>query len=744
MDARLALPAAAVWLAALIALPFPSVLVPIALSAAGIAIVLLGVVFIAGFLHRRMAPLARGLLVTLAVVSTAVALLAAVAAVGEPQRHPPSLADFASDGALVEMTVVLTETVPPAAQNAPPGARAGFASPAPSHYSATLRSARSADVRVDAPVPMLVFAEAPPGGAGIGAVLAIRGTLTATAPEDEVSYLVFAEVAGEVRESPPPALDWANRLRATFATTAARLGGDGAALLPGLAIGDRSAVDGPLDAAMKQSSLSHLTAVSGANCAVLVGLIMLAGGYLGLGRGLRIAASLVVLLGFVVLVTPEPSVMRAALMAALVLLTLASGRPVRGLPVLAGAVLLLLLLDPWLARNYGFVLSVLATGGLLLLSGPLSRLLGHVLPLWLAMVIAVPLAAQLVCQPVLILLSPTLPLYGVVANMLVAPAAPIATVIGLFACICLPIAPSLGAVLAQLAWLPASWVAAVARFFAGLPLAQLPWPGGVAGSLLLAALSALFLVGALAPLPAARRRFVMLAFGAACVLMIAVGAGSRIAGQLGRPTDWQVAACDIGQGDAVLVRSAGRSALIDVGPDPTPLRHCLDELGVERVDLLILSHFDLDHVGGAAAILGRVDAALVGPSGGPDDDELVAALAAGGARVERVNAGHTGLLGELRWKVLWPPEQLGGIEPGNDASVSIVFEPMGACVNGCLSSVFLGDLGQSSQDRLLRATPGLASVDLVKVAHHGSADQSPGYLYSSLLSVGSAAWLGDI
>jgi competence protein ComEC len=199
--------------------------------------------------------------------------------------------------------------------------------------------------------------------------------------------------------------------------------------------------------------------------------------------------------------------------------------------------------------------------------------------------------------------------------------------------------------------------------------------------------------------------------------------GTQVTAQLDRPDDWQIAACDIGQGDAVLVRSAGLVALVDTGPEPEPLAACLDTLGIARIDLLVLSHFDLDHVGGTDAVVGRVERAIVGPSAEAVDDRLLADLSAGGAHVERAGRGLEGVLGELRWRVLWPRARLGGVEPGNDASVTVVFDPVGDCATGCLGSLFLGDLGERAQ-ALVLAAGGVEHVDVVKVAHHGSADQS--------------------
>ncbi|WP_281534803.1 ComEC/Rec2 family competence protein [Cryobacterium breve] len=349
-------------------------------------------------------------------------------------------------------------------------------------------------------MPVLVFAAAAAAdGLRIGATVSLDATLVATEPGDAAALLVFDDGRPVPVAAAPWWLDWADALRSRFAAAAAALPGDGGALLPGLAIGDTSAVGDDLDAAMKSSALSHLTAVSGANCAVLIAIIMLLGGRfrlgrLRLGRGARITLSLVVLVGFVVLVTPETSVLRAAVMAAVLLIGVGVGRPGRGLPLLALSVVVLLATDPWLSRSYGFALSVLATGGLLVLAGPLTRSLARWLPTGLAAVIAIPLAAQLACQPVLVLLSPTFPLYGVPANLLAEPAAPLGTVLGLAACVLLGWFPGLAGVVLWSAWVPSAWIAAVARTTAALPGSSLPWVGGPFGVAVTVLLTAAVLV----------------------------------------------------------------------------------------------------------------------------------------------------------------------------------------------------------------------------------------------------------
>ncbi|MFT4029761.1 MAG: ComEC/Rec2 family competence protein [Protaetiibacter sp.] len=648
-------------------------------------------------------------LAAVSIALTAAALVATAVAVQAPARSPEALRDAAGD-ATVQLELVITGAV---RDGRVPG-------------RAVLRDSPEAGE-----ASVLVFLDAP-AAMRIGESWRMTARLREVEPGDEVAFLAFAEDEPVRVGRAPPLLAVAAALREGLVTTSERLPGDGARLLPGLAVGDTSRVDASLDTAMKTSSLSHLTAVSGSNCAVVVGAVFAFCALLGLPRVARVGVSLAALACFVVLVTPEPSVLRAGVMGGVVLLALALGRATRGVPPLCLAVVTLLAIDPWLARSYGFALSVLATAGLLLLAGPLAAVLARWMPSPLALVIAVPVAAQLACQPVLLLLAPALPLWGVPANLLAGPAAPLATVLGLVACLLAPLAPPLADAVASLAWLPASWIAAVARLADGLPGARMPWPAGTIGIVALVVLTALGLVAALGPPRSRLRRF---AAGVACVGLLgylgAVG-GIRVLTLAGRPGDWQYAMCDVGQGDATVIRSEGVVALVDTGPDPVPLTACLDELGIARVDLLVLTHYDLDHVGGTDAVLGRVGLALVGPVGDADDERLREQLVASGARLVQAQEGMTGSLGAFEWQVLWPPSR--GVEAGNAASIALLVTPASGC-GACLSALLLGDLGEESQARLLgRSSP--PRVDVLKVAHHGSADFSEALYARVTASVG--------
>ena len=734
VDLRLVLPAAACWLSAglLVATPGEAARVAGLVGAAAVLVTVGALVTgtrarRAGFVAERIRPV----LGTVAVCCAAAAVAGLSVAVQAPVRLPESVRAVAAEHG--EASVMLTVWSAPAQSS-----RSAIGGGEQIRFRATLTAigdppgqpstGETGPASTGLTVPVVVFAPASAAGPAIGDEVRMTGTLTATEPGDAAAALIFGRAPPEPVHPAPWWLAWANAVRQGFATACAELPGDGAGLLPGLAIGDTTAVDDGLDQAMKTSSLSHLTAVSGANCAVVLAIVLVAAAALGLGRVWRLVCGLVVLAGFVVLVTPEPSVVRAATMATIVLLSGSLGRPGRGLPALAMAALGLLIIDPWLARNYGFALSVLATLGLLALAGPLSRRLTRWLPAPVATVLSIPIAAQLACQPVLVMLSPTLPVYGVPANLLAAPAAPVATVAGLVACLVLPWAPVLATPLVWLAWLPATWIAAVATTTAGLPASSLPWPGAPFGVVLIVACTLAVLALLAARGPGRVTALVRMASGTLVCVVAGWAVGGVVGGGLGRaavfPTAWQIAACDIGQGDAVLVRDGDQVALVDVGPDPVSLQACLDTLGIDRLDLLILTHYDLDHIGGLAAVIGRVDTALVGRPESSQDAALIDRLAAGGAHVRETGRGDTGTLGALTWEVLWPIRGSPLMQTGNPGSVSMLFDGAG------IRSLFLGDLDEEAQEALMNAGR-IGAVDVVKVAHHGSRDQSAA-LYAEL------------
>ncbi|WP_183084950.1 ComEC/Rec2 family competence protein [Mycetocola manganoxydans] len=730
---RLVPPAVAAWVAAVILVSIPSAAVPVALIALVATCITTGVAVARARHPSHTARPVSPWWAWSALVLLAVFLAATAVAARAPSRTPDVLTDAADAGRLTSIRLVVTEKSILDDDRASPWERRADAPGSDSGESTgesaqrirgTVTEVHEGGSRVALAAPVVLFATVPSRHpVPLGAVIEADTSVRKTAPGDAAAFLLFARQPATVVEGAPWYLGWAADLRAGLVKRAAELPGRGGELLPGLSVGDTTAVSDELDTAMKTSALSHLTAVSGANCAVIVAVLTLLLAAFSAPRWLRISGALVGLGLFVVLVTPEPSVIRAGLMALAVLLALGAGRPTAGLPVLSLVVIVIVVSDPWLSRSFGFVLSALATGGLLLLTRPLTRWLSVWLPRPLAAAFAIPLAAQIACQPVLLLLNPDIPVLGVPANLLAAPAAPVATLLGLAACLLVPAIPVLATVALWLGWLPATWIAAIAATVDRLPVASVPWLPGAGGAVLFAVLTATGILAVLA-VRVGRRTVAAVCTG---VLVIAGGAwagtltGERLVPAMSLPQDWSVAACDVGQGDAILIRSAGAVALIDTGVAPDALTACLDTLAIGTLDLVILTHFDLDHVGGVDAIVGKADLVLTGRPENAADERMLDDLAAGGATVRRADAGMSGTLGTAHWRVLWPPPRAGPLWTGNAASVTVVVEP--AEPDG-IRSLFLGDLDERAQKRILAGHGLRGPVDLVKVAHHGSADQS--------------------
>ncbi|MFE0647915.1 ComEC/Rec2 family competence protein [Streptomyces sp. NPDC059534] len=565
-------------------------------------------------------------------------------------------------------------------------------------------------------------------------------------PGEPFAAVLKVDRAGPPRiVGPPSALQRAaGDLRAGLRTATEGLGPDPRALLPGLVVGDTSRIGPELRDAFEAVDLTHLLAVSGSNLSIV--LLLLIGrpgrahqverGGLAprLGMSLRVTslAGGALTLAFVIVCRPDPSVLRAAACGGVALLAIGTGRRRSLIPALAAAVLLLVLYDPWLARSYGFLLSVLATGSLLTVAPRWSEALRRRrVPGRLAEALAAALAAQAVCAPVVVVFAGRVSLVAIPANLFAELAVAPATVFGFATLALAPVWATGAEGLAWVAGWPAGWIARVARGGAALPGAELAWPGGWWGGLFLALLTALVVLGA----RRLRYRGPVAVLLAALLLVVVVRPAPLARWATGwPPPGWVFAMCQVGQGDATVLAAGGDAAVVvDAGPDPVAVDRCLRELGVIRVPLLVLTHFHADHVAGLSGVLrGRSVGAIqtTGLEEPPGQAAFVRRTAAA-ARVPLVRAGpgEERRVGALEWRVLWPPADEAAAASGasrtgpNDASVTLLVR-----TGGGVSLLLLGDLEPPSQRELLRAHPGLAPVDVLKVAHHGSAHQDPGLL----------------
>ncbi len=269
--------------------------------------------------------------------------------------------------------------------------------------------------------------------------------------------------------------------------------------------------------------------------------------------------------------------LRAAACGSVALLALATGRRRSLVPALATAVLLLVLYDPWLARSYGFLLSVLATGALLTLAPRWSEALcRHRVPPRIAEALAAAGAAQALCAPVVAVLSARVSLVAIPCNLLAEAALAPATVLGFLALAVAPVAMPLAEAVAWCAGWPAGWIARVARTGAAMPGAGVDWPGSWTGAAVLGAVTVAVLLvgrGCCGTLVVRRVRAAADAGGGA-----APAAGAH---------DHGLAAAGLADGD--VRRGAGRRAgagggegagvVVDAGPDPESVDRCLRSSG---------------------------------------------------------------------------------------------------------------------------------------------------------------------
>ncbi|MFD6151019.1 ComEC/Rec2 family competence protein [Streptomyces sp. NPDC060243] len=545
---------------------------------------------------------------------------------------------------------------------------------------------------------------------------------------------VHGEAGPVVAGQPSRAQRLAGELRDGLRGAVAPLHPDARALLPGLVVGDTSGLTPELERVFQATDLTHLLAVSGGNFAVLLALLLGPPGRAALaergglaprlGLSLRgtAAAGGVLCAGFVVVCGAEPSVVRAAGCGTVALVALATGRRRSMVPALAAVVLVLVLWEPWLARSYGFVLSVLATGALLTVAPSWSAVLRRRgLSPRLAEGLAAAAAAQAVCAPVVVLLSERVSLVAVPCNLLAGPLVAPATVLGFGALALAPLGQAPAQALAWCAGWPVRWVAGVARAGAALPGSGIAWPGGWAGAGLLAGA-----VLVLVPLGRMVLRSRWLVCGCALLLVLAVVRPVPVTRVLGAwpPTGWRFVMCDVGQGDAtVLAAGAETAVVVDAGPEPDRVAGCLDRLGVRRVPLVLLSHFHADHVAGLEGVLrGRAvgavqTTALAEPAGQAAAVRRTAAEH--GVPVLIAAAGERRKVGGVSWEVVWPPAGGGpvGDDGPNDASLVLSVR------TGGVRLLLAGDVEPAVQRELLRRPGGAPHVDVLKVPHHGSAYQ---------------------
>lgn len=562
-----------------------------------------------------------------------------------------------------------------------------------------------------------------PAGARVEAVLRLQ----AADPGSDLAAVARAAAPPRIVQRPSAPARLVERVRAGLRAAVAPGSPEQRALVPSLVLGDTAGITPRIKADFLATGLTHLTAVSGANLAILLAFLVVLARWFGVrGWWLRLIGLAAVVV-FVALCRAEPSVLRAAAMGLVALTgTGLSGRG-NGIRSLCLAMTMLLVADPWLARSLGFVLSVLATGGIIWWARRWAEAMHRWTPMIIAESIMVPLAAHLATLPVAAAISGQVSMVGILTNAVAGPFVGPATVLG-FAAAGLSLLASAPAALAgRLACWSAQPILWTAHVGAGLPGASWTWPltpvalGLLAGACLALAWS----------MPVVARRP-----WATGLLMLAMIIGVlRAPVQPGwPPRNWLLVACDIGQGDGLAVRTGDRQAIIiDTGPDPLPMRRCLDQLGIQRVPLLIMTHFHADHVGGLAGALSgrRVERIWVSPYPSPRYEERTVEATAAGLHipVSTPGPGVRARIGAATLLVIGPVDRGpvpaitadGQSSTENDLSLVIMITV------GAVRMLLAGDVEPEEQHRILQTRVDLRA-DVLKVPHHGSSRQDAGFI----------------
>ena len=539
-----------------------------------------------------------------------------------------------------------------------------------------------------------------------------------------------------------------------------------AALGAGILLGVRSSIAPQIQDSFAAAGLTHVVAISGWNIAIVAALVAAAARPIERRRGGRFSAAIaagMTVTGYVLLTGASPSVVRAALMAAAMLVARLGGSRAHAASALALAALVMLLAAPSVLWDVGFQLSGLATAGLIWFAAPLETRFAR-LPAWVREPMALTLAAQLTTLPIVVGNFERLSLVSPLANIVVVPIVPLVMLA------CAVVAP-LGVLDAVFhipllsdaalfvagggAWLTLRAMIVAGQVAAAVPLASIPLsaPPLLAAAWYPALWWAARRLGRSVPeapagpvlaRPVRKGRGVSLlqlraALGAAATRAARPGVGVGALGTLlavtaliGLPDGrLHVIALDIGQGDAILVRTAsGATLLVDGGPDPELLLRRLGERlpwWQRRIDIVLLTHPHEDHVAGLVAVLDRYRVGIILEPGrdypNPTYARFVSlARAETGATFALARAGQLLRLDPVSGlSIVYPSsaDAAAALPDGDINNGSVVAELR----SGRFSALLTGD-AELPVEAMLLARGAVGDVDLLKVGHHGSTSSS--------------------
>ena len=537
-----------------------------------------------------------------------------------------------------------------------------------------------------------------------------------------------------------------------------------AAVLSGMLFGNQGEIEQSVKDLFAQTGITHILSVSGLHVAFVLSGVLLLGNILRLSRLWLMITAVLVLVFYMVMTNMGPAVIRSVIMGLAALFALYLGRERDWPSALGIAALVVLAVDPSSLYEIGFQLSFVATWGILYLTPPINdwfrERLG--LPNWLSITLGVTLGAQLATWPLVINYFNLVSFIAPLANLLLIPLVGLIMLLGFLGSVA-------GLIFLPVALLINTGTGLLIDIFIVAGSLLSGWPGGsfyvaaphwgwiVLWYLCLIAWGELFIGGgALTPLIVRLRalnlgiaiadrmqwlsrhsllyqvlemfrnkadvRKTLMGLLVIIMMLITFWPWAGVGGEL------QVHFIDVGQGDSILIRfPGGRTMLVDTGGRAGDMEGSravgdlvvvpyLHRLGMNRVDVLAITHPDSDHAGGAPAVVEKLRVGALVLSQACDYDDVLGAIGAGNLPVYRMSAGQSLLLDEqvevtvLAPLASWTEESS---EDANDASLVLRLD------YGTVSFLLTGDIGEETQKTLLENNTYL-QADVLKVPHHGS------------------------
>lgn len=498
------------------------------------------------------------------------------------------------------------------------------------------------------------------------------------------------------------------------------------ALMSAMLTGYRENLTKPMENAFNASGLIHIMAVSGANIAFLLAPVLWLFRMLGVNRRIGAAMAIPLVFFYVLITGMEASVLRASVMALIILLGRIFDRKAEIINSLCIASLVILIVNPFMLMDVGFQLSTGATAGLGLLYKKIHGQLPGKIPATIRETISATLAAQAGVLPVLVLCFSKVSVVSLLSNLFVVPLTGITTVMGMISVIADNISHRLGELTGYVLQALLHLILLAANAFASIPWAELNMKHWSIISVFL--YYALLVIAGCSSAGFFTRHKNKVA---ACVLLL--GIVMLVQGFI--PEKLNVTFIDVGQGDSALIKTpGGASMLIDGGGSYNELDTLytghnilfpvLMHEGIGSLDYAIITHADADHMYGIITLMDIFPvkkAVLPGYADAAGDfSGFIELCNETGTEIVFLSKGDTIKLDEeTRFEILYPDGGSSGYSNINNASLCGMLEYKQFQV------LFTGDIEREAENILLRDNPDI-DCDVLKVSHHGGKSGTSG------------------